>query len=107
MDDFGVGFSNLQSLKKLPIDVVKIDKSFIDDIVIDTRSREVVKFLIAFCKANNLEVVAEGVEDSAQVNILRHAKCDIIQGYYYSKPISKKEYDKFLSSNEFERKEFI
>lgn len=107
MDDFGVGYATLSTLKKLPIDVVKIDKSFIDDIVLDLRSREVVKFLIAFCKANNLEVVAEGVEDAQQVAILRKCKCDMIQGYYYSKPLPIKELDKFLSSNEFERKEYL
>ena len=105
MDDFGVGFSNFKNLKKMPIDTIKIDKSFIDEIVIDPKSREIVKFLISLCKVNGLEVVAEGVDNKEQVDILKKFKCDTIQGFYYSKPLSKAEYEKFLASNEFEKKE--
>ena len=105
MDDFGVGFSNFKNLKKMPIDTIKIDKSFIDEIVIDSKSREIVKFLISLCKVNGLEVVAEGVDNKEQVEILKKFKCDTIQGFFYSKPLGKNEYEKFLLSNEFEKKE--
>ena len=107
MDDFGIGFSNVGNLKKIPFDVVKIDKSFIDDIVTDTKSREIVKFLIGLCKINGMEVVAEGVDSKEQVEILRKAKCDTIQGFYYSQALSKKDFEKFLLDNPFEKKEGV
>ena len=105
MDDFGVGFSNIGNLRKIPFDAVKIDKSFIDDITSDLKSRAIVKFLIELCLANDLEVIAEGVDDKDQVEILKKLKCNTIQGFYYSQPLPQKEYEKFLLSNPFERKE--
>ncbi len=105
MDDFGVGFSNIGNLRKIPFDAVKIDKSFIDDITTDLKSRAIVKFLIELCQANDLEVIAEGVDDKEQVEILKKLKCNTIQGFYYSKALPYKEYEKFLLSNPFERKE--
>ena len=104
MDDFGIGFSNVGNLKKIPFDAVKIDKSFIDDITTDTKSREIVKFLIGLCKVNDMEVIAEGVDDKEQVEILRKNKCDTIQGFYYSQALSKQDYEKFLADNPFEKK---
>ena len=105
MDDFGIGFSNVGNLRKIPFDVVKIDKSFIDGIVTDTKSREIVKFLIGLCKINGMEVVAEGVDNKEQVEILKKAHCDTIQGFYYSQALEKKEFEKFLDNNPFEKKE--
>ncbi len=105
MDDFGVGFSNINNLKKIPFDAVKIDKSFIDDIATDLKSRAIVKFLIELCLANDLEVIAEGVDNKEQVEILKKLKCNTIQGFYYSKALPQKEYEQFLLNNPFERKE--
>ena len=105
MDDFGIGFSNVGNLKKIPFDAVKIDKSFIDDIATDSKAREIVKFLIGLCKVNGMEVIAEGVDDKEQVEILRKSKCDTIQGFYYSQALSKQDYEKFLLDNPFEKKE--
>ena len=105
MDDFGVGFSNIGNLRKIPFDAVKIDKSFIDDITTDLKSRAIVKFLIELCQANDLEVIAEGVDDKDQVEILKKLKCNTIQGFFYSQALPYKEYEKFLLSNQFERKE--
>ena len=105
MDDFGIGFSNVGNLRKIPFDVVKIDKSFIDGIVTDTKSREIVKFLIGLCKVNGMEVVAEGVDNKEQVEILKKAHCDTIQGFYYSQALEKKAFEKFLDNNPFEKKE--
>ena len=105
MDDFGIGFSNVGNLKKIPFDAVKIDKSFIDDIATDTKAREIVKFLIGLCKINGMEVIAEGVDDKEQVEILKKNKCDTIQGFYYSRALSKQDYEKFLADNPFEKKE--
>lgn len=105
MDDFGVGFSNIGNLRKIPFDAVKIDKSFIDDIVSDTKSRAIVKFLIELCQANDMEVIAEGVDNKEQCEILRKLRCNTIQGFYYSKALPVKEYERFLLSNPFEKKE--
>ena len=104
MDDFGIGFSNVGNLKKIPFDAVKVDKSFIDDIVTDTKAREIVKFLIALCKTNGMEVIAEGVDNKEQVEILRKFKCDTIQGFFYSQALSKQDFEKFLIDNPFEKK---
>ena len=105
MDDFGVGFSNIGNLRKIPFDAIKIDKSFIDDIVTDLKSRAIVKFLIELCLANDLEVIAEGVDDKDQVEVLKKLHCNTIQGFFYSQPLPQKEYEKFLANNPFERKE--
>ncbi|MDY4848858.1 MAG: EAL domain-containing protein [Bacilli bacterium] len=105
MDDFGLGFSNLGNLNRLPLDAVKIDKSFIDGLVNDMKTRDIVKFLISLCKTNNLEVIAEGVDKIEQVNILRRAECDTIQGYYYSKPINIDEYVRFINEHNKEEVE--
>ena len=105
MDDFGLGFSNLGNLNRMEFDTVKIDKSFIDGLITDAKSREIVKFLIALCKTNNMEVIAEGVDKIEQVEILKKAKCDTIQGFYYSKPLPIREYQDFLNNNPFEKKE--
>lgn len=96
MDDFGTGFSNIENLMLLPFDAVKLDRSYIVRIVNDNKSRDFVKFLISLCKTNNLEVIAEGVDDENQVRILKQFGCNTIQGYYFSKPIRKEEYDVFL-----------
>ena len=105
MDDFGVGFSNVGNLRKIPFDAVKIDKSFIDDIVDDVKSREIVRFLINLCKVNEMEVIAEGVDKKDQLDILKKNKCDTIQGFFYSEPLNKADYEKFLIDNPFEKKE--
>lgn len=105
MDDFGIGFSNVGNLRKIPFDALKIDKSFIDYIVDDVKSREIVRFLINLCKVNGLEVIAEGVDNKEQLDILRRNKCDTIQGFYYSKALSKADFEKFLLNNPFEKKE--
>ncbi|HHT66948.1 MAG TPA: EAL domain-containing protein [Erysipelotrichaceae bacterium] len=105
MDDFGIGFSNVGNLKKIPFDAVKIDKSFIDDIVASTKAREIVRFLIGLCKVNDMEVIAEGVDSKEQVEILKKIKCDTIQGFFYSKAIPRKDFDRFLIDNPFEKKE--
>lgn len=105
MDDFGVGFSNFNNLRKMPIDSLKIDKSFIDDLVGDNKTREIVRFLIVLAKTNGLEAIAEGVDNIQQVEILKKLKLDTIQGYYYSRPLPKKEYEAFLANNQFEVKE--
>lgn len=86
LDDFGTGYSSLNYLRRLPIDVLKIDKSFIDGIGLDEKSDYIAKSIIELSHNLNLKVVAEGVETKEQLNYLSHINCDIIQGYYFSKP---------------------
>ena len=107
MDDFGLGFSNLGNLNRMAFDTIKIDKSYIDGLITDRKSRQIVKFLIALCKAIEIDVIAEGVDKVEQVEILKKAKCDAIQGFYYSKPLNLKDYQAFLLNNPFEKKEEV
>lgn len=96
LDDFGTGYSSFNHIKNLPIDVVKIDRSFIIDIEEDSRSKSIVETMINLCHNLNLKVVCEGVEDLVQVEILKQINCDDIQGYYFSRPLPKEEFDAFL-----------
>lgn len=86
LDDFGTGYSSLNYLRKLPIDTVKIDKSFIDDISKDFKGECIIEKIVELAHLLDLNVVAEGVENKEQVEFLSRIDCDVIQGYYYSKP---------------------
>ena len=89
MDDFGTGYSSLSMLRKLPIDELKIDKSFIDAIVEDEMAQKMVQNIIAIGKNFNMHVLAEGVETDAQRALLTSFGCDRFQGYYFAKPLLK------------------
>ena len=86
IDDFGTGHSNLAQLKRMPIDALKIDKSFVDDVLTDSDDAEIANAIIRLSHALNLRVVAEGVESVEQVAFLKKLGCDEIQGYIVSKP---------------------
>lgn len=86
LDDFGTGYSSLNHLTKLPIDVLKIDRSFVVDMVENDKSRYIVEKIIQLSHKLGITVVAEGVEEKEQVDYLKSIKCDTVQGYYYSKP---------------------
>lgn len=88
LDDFGTGYSSLSALRGLPIDELKIDKSFISDLASGDDGRAIVSAIIAMAKQLHLDIVAEGVETSAELEFLRENKVDIIQGYYFSKPLA-------------------
>lgn len=92
MDDFGTGYSSLSCLKSIPIDILKLDRSFLHDIEHDTRSKNIASAIINLAKSLNLIVVSEGVETKEQAAFLNQAGCDIVQGFYFSKPVSKQEY---------------
>jgi diguanylate cyclase (GGDEF)-like protein len=88
IDDFGTGHSNLGQLKRMPIDALKIDKSFVDDVLTDSDDAEIATAIIRLAHALKLRVVAEGVETFEQVAFLKQNGCDEIQGYVVSKPLS-------------------
>lgn len=96
VDDFGTGYSSLNYLRRLPIDCVKIDKSFINDMTLDENDGAIVTSIINMSHNLKLKVIAEGVETEEQFNYLRTHHCDEIQGYYISKPIPATEFEKEL-----------
>ncbi|MGB0748882.1 MAG: sensor domain-containing protein [Magnetospiraceae bacterium] len=88
IDDFGTGYSSLSYLKKFPIDTIKVDRMFVKDIVEDPSDAEIVKTIIALAHALNRKIVAEGVETEAQKALLKGLRCNEIQGYLVSRPVS-------------------
>jgi EAL domain-containing protein (putative c-di-GMP-specific phosphodiesterase class I) len=98
LDDFGTGYSSLSYLNNYPINVVKIDKSFVDNITVTNRGAILVKTIILMAHGLGMTVVAEGVENKEQFNYIQNARGDIIQGYYFSKPLSKDNFVALLIS---------
>lgn len=98
IDDFGTGFSSLGRLRELPFDSLKIDKSFIDTLTQDGGSESVVDAIVTMGHALNMQVVAEGVENQAQLDCLRNLGCDVIQGYYTGRPMSSTAIETLLQS---------
>jgi predicted signal transduction protein with EAL and GGDEF domain len=96
IDDFGTGYSSLSYLKLYPVNRLKIDRSFVKDIETSADDSAIAEATISLAHALGKEVVAEGVETEGQLNFLRKQKCDIIQGYYYSRPLPAAELAEFL-----------
>jgi diguanylate cyclase (GGDEF)-like protein/PAS domain S-box-containing protein len=97
LDDFGTGYSSLSYVNSLPIDSLKIDKSLITFLDYNNKNYEIVKTIILMAHSLDIIVIAEGIEDEQQLQILKELKCDKIQGYFISKPIETKEFEnKFL-----------
>ena len=99
LDDFGTGHASLENLRKLPLDKLKIDRSFIQDIGVDQCDEDITKVIIAIAKKLTLELVAEGVETVEQLEFLAAEGCDIIQGYYFSKPLHPDKIITYLQHN--------
>lgn len=99
IDDFGKGYSSLGYLKDFPVDVIKIDTSFVRDLLSNKNSRAIVRGILSFSKPLGLDVVAEGIETKNQLNILLEAGCVRGQGYLFSKPLSIESFDKYLQQN--------
>lgn len=88
LDDFGTGYSSLSYLRRFPVNFLKIDKSFIDEVHLNVEAETLVKSIVQMSKALGIKVVAEGVEHKAQLKVLILLGCDYIQGYYFSKPVA-------------------
>lgn len=96
IDDFGTGYSSLSYLKRFRIDRLKIDQSFVRDIVTDPDDAAIINVIIGLGHSLKVEVVAEGVETFEQMRLLRERGCDSMQGYYFSKPMPAGELEKLL-----------
>jgi diguanylate cyclase (GGDEF)-like protein len=105
IDDFGTGYSSLSYLRHLPIDTLKIDRSFITDVIEREDDQAIIKAILALANSLGLKTVAEGVESKAQLDFLKACGCDQVQGYYFSKPLSAKRIEAFVEFNQFKRAE--
>ncbi|MGN0367268.1 MAG: EAL domain-containing protein [Wujia sp.] len=99
LDDFGTGYSSFNYLTQIPIDTLKIDKSFIDGICNNEKDKCIADSIINLAHKMNISVVAEGVEDTAQLRILQSQFCDTLQGYLFSQPLSSTDFIEMLSKN--------
>ena len=97
LDDFGMGHSSLLYLKRWAVDEVKIDRTFVDGLVTSAEDRVIVKAIVALGDALSLQMVAEGVENQMQADILSASGCKNVQGYFYSPPIEAKEMETWFN----------
>lgn len=98
IDDFGTGYSSLSYLKRFPIDVLKIDQSFVRDILKDEDDAAIASTIITMAHSLGLKVVAEGVETADQLKFMREHRCDAMQGYYLSRPLAPEQFEEFLKN---------
>lgn len=96
MDDFGSGYSSLNMLTTIPIDALKMDMKFAQNMMSDEKSTKLVELVMDIAKYLNVPVIAEGVETAEQMRLLKDMGCDIIQGYYFSRPVPAKEFEAFI-----------
>ncbi len=96
LDDFGTGYSSLSHVKRFPVDLLKIDRSFVREIETDPEAQAIATAIIAMAHQLGLEVVAEGVETEGQERFLRDHGCDALQGYRYGRPVSAGETARLL-----------
>jgi EAL domain-containing protein (putative c-di-GMP-specific phosphodiesterase class I) len=97
LDDFGTGYSSLSYINKLPVDIIKIDRSLIMNLEEDSKNIFIIKLIIMMAHSLNIDVLAEGIETDAQFNILSNLKCDYIQGYLIGKPMDNLDFEKKIN----------
>jgi EAL domain-containing protein (putative c-di-GMP-specific phosphodiesterase class I) len=100
IDDFGIGYSSLSHLRQFPIDIIKIDRSFIQDVPGDPADEAITEAIIAMGKSLKITVVAEGVESIEQLEFLAQRSCEEIQGFFFSKPLPADEFTRLLWENQ-------
>lgn len=100
IDDFGTGYSSLSMLQNMPIDIIKIDKIFIDKSDLNT-DKNIINYIMLIAEFLGVKTIVEGIETEKQVEFVKKLKCDIIQGYYYSRPISKKEFEDYFKKHKW------
>ncbi len=97
IDDFGTGYSSLQYLKLLPVDKLKVDRAFIKELETDPKDQVIISMVTDMAKALGFSTLAEGAESAPQVEILRQAGYDMVQGYYYARPMSATALIQFIN----------
>jgi diguanylate cyclase (GGDEF)-like protein len=100
LDDFGTGYASLAHLKRFPVDVIKIDRSFVSKLETDAENAAIVRAVLGLGQSLGIEVVAEGVETAAQAKFLREQGCNLVQGYHFGFPIPAKDVPQFVASRE-------
>lgn len=100
MDDFGSGYSSLNILLETPFDVIKLDKKFMDNMMVSAKGKLILEQVVSMANKLELGIVAEGVETKEQVELLRNIGCDMVQGYYYAKPMPEEEFFELLKGEE-------
>ena len=98
IDDFGTGYSSLSMINKLPLDALKIDMIFTRNAFTSENDNKMIKIIIDIASYLKVPTIAEGVETKEQVTVLRELGCDIVQGYYFSKPVPNEEFVAFLTA---------
>ncbi len=98
IDDFGTGYSSLSMLQNMPIDIIKIDKVFVDKADLNSQ-KNIINYIMILANRLGVKTIVEGVETKEQVDFVKNLKCDMIQGYYYSKPIDKSEFEDYFNKN--------
>jgi len=103
LDDFGTGYSSLSYLMKLPFDKLKIDQSFIRNLKTETKGTAIVSAIISMSHSLGMSVIAEGVEKEEHMRILLPMQCDLVQGYYISRPLPASKFEEFYIHRERRR----
>lgn len=98
IDDFGTGYSSLSMIQSMPFDILKIDKVFVDQANLDS-NQNIINYIMLIAEHLGVETIVEGVETKEQVDLIRKINCDIIQGYYYSKPLPKEEFENYFNAH--------
>ena len=99
LDDFGIGHSSLVYIKKLPVNQIKIDQSFVHDVLTDANDAAIIQMVLAVGKTIDCDIVAEGVEQLEQFELLKSYGCDFFQGYYFSRPAEVANFEKLAISS--------
>ncbi len=96
MDDFGTGYSSLNMLADIPVDVLKLDMRFVQNLNSNDKQEKLIRLVMDIARYLGMQVVAEGVEEKEQVDFLKSVGCQLIQGYYFSKPLPEDEFVKYI-----------
>ena len=98
LDDFGTGYSSFGCMKDLPLDIIKLDRSLISNMVMDEREQMIAESMITIIHGLGIQVVAEGVETREQLEFLKKYGCDFIQGYFFSRPLAADDFEEYYFS---------